>query len=51
MLSLMFQMLILQKFIPEVLSHNDLEIALKSITLPLGLTYSISDKRSFYLNQ
>jgi len=27
--------------------HNDIEIALKSITLPLGLTYKIDDKNIF----
>lgn len=32
-------------------SHNDLEIALKSITLPLGLSYSISDKKIILSNQ
>ncbi len=28
-------------------THNDIEIALKSITLPLGLTYKIDDKKIF----
>ena len=32
-------------------SHNDLEIALKSITLPLGLSYSISDRKIILSDQ
>ena len=32
-------------------NHNDLEIALKSITLPLGLSYSISDKEIILSDQ